>query len=78
MNKIILIILFSLLFFGCKLKIDAKINNSEKIISDQTETYTQICINNHVYYKFYDQLAIRLNDNGLPVRCIPLKKGAYR
>ena len=37
--------------------------------SDSTYGIFIICIENHEYYTGYNSLAIRLDDNGKPVKC---------
>lgn len=40
--------------------------------SDETYKVREICINNHVYYKYNPtgSIAIRLTDDGKPIKCI--------
>lgn len=37
--------------------------------SDRIYLYNKICIEGHIYYNCAHQLAIKLNDDGTPVKC---------
>lgn len=44
-------------------------SNKQRIIPDNTQKYKKICIEDHIYYSSGNKLALKVNDNGLPVKC---------
>ena len=44
------------------------------IIKDKSNTVSEICINGHVYYYLSAEgMAVKVNDNGFPVKCVKIK-----
>ena len=66
MRKIIVLIIIILIFIiGC--------NGYDKTDEDASNKFDKICIDGHIYYQrkigYAGYLAIKLNDNGIPVKC---------
>ena len=65
---VVLSLICSLVFTSCS-KVDyagvkIRVVDSETIIG-----YEQVCIDGHVYYSSSKRLAIKLNDDGTPIKC---------
>jgi len=55
-----IIILLCLGMFGC---------NGNRLNIDKSSIFNTICLDNHVYYDSGYRLAIKLNDDGKPIKC---------